>query len=243
MTHIDTSKEAVERLLDGVTPGPWYSEKEDPNDGPEDVVTAGDYYVASLHYLRGMDEPAANARFIAAARELVPALATERNAQAARADAAEAREKALLSTYDAERKALVENVALRHDIARLTFALAETEALEEQHGAVVARLTAELTALRSGQDALVAAACMSMRDRCADMVEREGHGLHVAIRHAPIPSDATAALDAVLRAERNKVRRDVAKLYENGGGPGLGGWDYFGDFYDAILAMIEPEGK
>lgn len=37
-----------------------------------------------------------------------------------RADAAEAREQALLSTYDAERKAMVENVALRAEVERLT---------------------------------------------------------------------------------------------------------------------------
>ncbi|PTX49091.1 hypothetical protein IQ03_02434 [Gemmobacter caeni] len=149
-------------------------------------------------------------------------------------DAAEAREQALLSTYDAERKALVENVAMRHDIARLT---------------------AELTALRAGQDALVTAAYEAAAEKCddyADTIENdtlidgsEGWALNQAaglIRAMPTAA-ATAAMNARLRAERNKVRREVAKLYENGGGPGLGGWDYFGDFYDAILAMIEPEGK
>ena len=50
----------------------------------------------------------------------IDALAAERDAQTARADAAEAREQALLSTYDAERKVMVENVALRSEVARLT---------------------------------------------------------------------------------------------------------------------------
>lgn len=81
---IDTSKEAVERLLDGVTPGPW------GQDGPVSakIVWAGpDLRVCFLT----SDGPASkNARFIAAARELVPALAAERDAQTARADAAEA---------------------------------------------------------------------------------------------------------------------------------------------------------
>lgn len=46
----------------------------------------------------------------------------------ARADAEEAREQALLPSYDEERKALVENVALRAEVARLT---AENERLRE----------------------------------------------------------------------------------------------------------------
>lgn len=107
----------------------------------------------------------------------IDALAAERDAQTARADAAEAREQALLSTYDAERKVMVENVAIK---------------------AEVARLTAELTALRAGQD----------------------------------------ALEAKLRAERNKALRDAAAVKKT---------DKFGDDWlgmsCAILAMIEPEGE
>lgn len=110
--------------------------------------------------------------------------------------------------------------------------------------AEVSRLTAELTALRAGQDALVAAAYEAAAEWLMTVPQklpnRDQYAKHV---RALTTADATAALDAKLRAERNKVRREVAKLYENGGGPGLGGWDYFGDFYDAILAMIEPEGK
>lgn len=33
--------------------------------------------------------------------------------------------------------------------------------------------------------------------------------------------------------------REAAKMYEDGGGPGVGGWDYFGDYRDAILARAE----
>ena len=48
-------------------------------------------------------------------------------------DAAEAREQALLSTYDAERKAMVENVALKAEVARLTAALAASRAASDCH--------------------------------------------------------------------------------------------------------------
>ena len=189
---IDTSKEAVERMLIGVTPGPWQTGQSSWNDDGEVQYT--------LHGIKHARY--ADCMFIAAARELVPALTAERDAQTARADAAEAE---------------------------------------------VSRLTAELTALRAGQDALVAAVC----DVAASMIEDNmRHAAELGREIWPIPdiralttADATAARDALLRAERNKVRREVAKLYENGAGPGLGGWDYFGDFYDAILAMIETEAN
>lgn len=158
------------------------------------------------------------------------ALAAERDAQAARADAAEAEVARLTAVLDK-----VSNDLMHADMRRIT---AETE----------------LSALRAGQDALVAAAyeaaaklavpeergSQAYQNEFADGCRHTGWRLNAAI-HALTPADATAALDAKLRAERNKARRDAAKLYENGGGPGLGGWDYFGDFYDAILAMIEPE--
>lgn len=89
MTAIDTSTEAVERLLEDVTPGPWvasYRSETDP-DGDEyidrvEVETPTDRYVHefALGYsdeIDGVTE--ANARFIAAARDLVPALLKERD--------------------------------------------------------------------------------------------------------------------------------------------------------------------
>ena len=56
-------------------------------------------------------------------------------------------------------------------------------------------------------DARAAAAAMAMRERCADMVEREGHSLHVAIRHAPLPDPA--ALDRLI-AERVREAVEAA---------------------------------
>jgi hypothetical protein len=81
----DTSTEAVERLLDGVTPGPW--------EWQTDTVIALDsrgYVIASTE-LCVHDEPEilANARLIAAARDLVPALLAERDAAIARAERAD----------------------------------------------------------------------------------------------------------------------------------------------------------
>ena len=79
---IDTSREAVERLLEGVTPGPWHV------DGPlwnQIIWSSSDNRVCFMAHTSGLDDARdlATAAFIAAARELVPALL-------ARAEAAEA---------------------------------------------------------------------------------------------------------------------------------------------------------
>jgi hypothetical protein len=72
MTPIDTSTEAVERLLDGVTPGPW---KIDAANciyaGSPDAGTR--YDVARCVFFDG------DASFTVAARDLVPALLKERD--------------------------------------------------------------------------------------------------------------------------------------------------------------------
>lgn len=98
MNHIDTSTEAVERLLENVTLGPWvasYCSNTAP-DGDEyidriEVETPTGRYVHefALGYsdeIDGVTE--ATARFIAAARELVPALLAERDDLRAKLDAA-----------------------------------------------------------------------------------------------------------------------------------------------------------
>jgi hypothetical protein len=82
----DTSTEAVERLLDGVTPGPWRWHND-----------AGDWYLAPGVWVAwGTDGTPggdvidrANSRFIASSRDLVPALLAERDAALARASEAE----------------------------------------------------------------------------------------------------------------------------------------------------------
>lgn len=54
------------------------------------------------------------------------------------------------------------------------------------------------------QDALarLGAVAEGVREEAADIVEREDHSLHQAIRGIPIPTDASAALERALQAER-----------------------------------------
>ena len=88
MTTIDTSTEAVGRLLDGVTPGPWELRHNMAEDEVGEyaegvsVVANGRFYVHEHELCFDDDVDAlieANARFIAAARDLVPALLKERD--------------------------------------------------------------------------------------------------------------------------------------------------------------------
>ena len=82
---VDTSPEAIAALLDGVTEGPWAADVSDPSDvvvWAETPAKSTDEFVANIgrrvqRVSIAFDIDAANARFIAAARELVPALAAE----------------------------------------------------------------------------------------------------------------------------------------------------------------------
>lgn len=122
MTHpIDTSPEAIAALLDGVTPGPW---KYVPN-GKKTSITDCDY--DRLFIASGTTAPYCDAGFIAAARELVPALAAEIARLTAERDAAliraERSERAERSAHDAA------NTAIRHrDEARAQVAMAYAQA-------------------------------------------------------------------------------------------------------------------
>ena len=64
----DTSPERIAALLKSVTPGPWQAETWHVG-SPSGIVVHGSAYITNDN------ESAANARFIAAARELVPAFA------------------------------------------------------------------------------------------------------------------------------------------------------------------------
>lgn len=97
MANIDTSTEAVERLLEDVTPGPWAWEESHPTNACAEVTAEIDggwpFALATLYgSSEGVSSPTepdepwgdhpirrANARFIAAARDLVPALLKERD--------------------------------------------------------------------------------------------------------------------------------------------------------------------
>lgn len=94
MTAIDTSTEAVERLLDGVTPGPWTEHDAGKHPhvfvcGPDELYYNGEVKDKPLvAYVTGVGA-IENRAFIAAARDLVPALLKERDEARARARALE----------------------------------------------------------------------------------------------------------------------------------------------------------
>lgn len=92
MTTIDTTPEAIAALLDGVTPGPWHISPD--GYGVTDKLVTFDRDGARQRETPNIvifAETEGNARFIAAARELVPALAAERDE--ARAQVAELQDK------------------------------------------------------------------------------------------------------------------------------------------------------
>ena len=74
MTKPDTSPEAIAALMDGVTEGPWDLRTLE-NFGWNVVSYKGGNKFDIVRVAKSSDE--ANARFIAAARDLVPALAAE----------------------------------------------------------------------------------------------------------------------------------------------------------------------
>ena len=95
---VDTSTEAVTKLLDGVTSGPWsVDEGESYCDVVTDCGVSGEGFVICEYAYQ-------NASFIAAARDMVPALLAERDALRAKLDAAvDASEKMITvrNRYDA----------------------------------------------------------------------------------------------------------------------------------------------
>lgn len=78
---IDTSTEAVKALMDGVTDGPWVAESGHVQQNGQLYwqVTDGAHAIVQNQFCWCQGDHAANARFIAAARDLVPALLSERN--------------------------------------------------------------------------------------------------------------------------------------------------------------------
>ena len=81
-----------------------------------------------------------------------------------------------------------------------------------------------------------AAAAQAMRKRCADMVEREGHSLHVAIRHAPLPD--TTALDRLIAERVREAVEGVSKLFE-GCASSLVPADYAQGYREALEHVLD----
>lgn len=77
---IDTSIAAVTALMQDVTEGPWVTQRDPSHFDTESIIIGGGSVVA--HSYAGYPAIEANARFIAAARDLVPALLAERDALA-----------------------------------------------------------------------------------------------------------------------------------------------------------------
>lgn len=87
---VDTSTEAVTKLLDGVTPGPWGAESGHVQQNGQLYwqVTDKNHAIMQNQFCWCQGDHAANARFIAAARDLVPALLAERDDLRTKLDAA-----------------------------------------------------------------------------------------------------------------------------------------------------------
>lgn len=152
MADIDTSAAAIAALLDGVTDGPWVGFNMTHAEGrpmtPEEI---GEYVCNSVkigkpdqflfigakhddggdcdvaHFGNG-PRSAANMALCIASRQLVPALAAERDEALARAEQAEARERALIETAEINRKTLLKhNADHAAQIATLQARVAELE--------------------------------------------------------------------------------------------------------------------
>ena len=100
MNHIDTSTEAVERLLEGVTPGPWSEHDAGKHPyvfvcGPDQLYYDGEVTDKPLvAYVTGVGA-VKNRAFIRAARDLVPALLKERDDLRAKLDEVQAEKEKL----------------------------------------------------------------------------------------------------------------------------------------------------
>jgi hypothetical protein len=123
MTDIDTSPEAVERLMDGVTPGPW---RKSYSFATQVASSSSVVCNAMLHE---------NARFIAAARQLVPALSAERDRLTA--DNAALRE-ALMREAKGKLARLVEWLQEDEDNASLLISALSPEQLDDARAALAA---------------------------------------------------------------------------------------------------------
>lgn len=134
----DISKEAVDALLQGVTEGPWMVAGVRGKVEGQSVhnvfrYNAGekrDEQICAVWYDTKTGLGAKDARFISAARELVPAQAAEIERLRAALDETEAREAALLAANETNRETL-----LRHNAdcdRRIRKAEAERDALAAQ---------------------------------------------------------------------------------------------------------------
>jgi hypothetical protein len=222
---IDTSREAVERLLDGVTPGPWeyiigHSDWGLPRSNA--VVPAGmsefdfDAMIAEVHsttpYCAGSSRKDreisatadANARFIAASRDLVPALLAERDAALA--------EVARLSAPpdDAEVAALTDALGVKSAMIQLgeKIAWGSETALMDQAADALTRLSHTLAAETAKREAMEVA----LRTVETDLAEAEDK-FHIASFYISDEQTKTCVMDRVkwMAKAGSRVRATLAQ--------------------------------
>ena len=144
--------------------------------------------------------------------------------------------------------AQAEIARLKDEIAKQMLADEMLRGLYDDEAADVARLTAELTAMRAGKDALVAGAYEAAADHAGGAWffnfptddRKEPYRNAARAIHALTPADATAALDSMLRADRDKALRDAAGALCEWGEDAPQSGQFFAEL---ILAMIEPEDQ
>ncbi len=266
MTHpIDTSPEAIAALLDGVTPGPWPMQTLKTSCGvchkigPWPHKWRGGKEMSACIYddypspAEGTDTMIANARFIAAARELVPALAAEiarLTAAAENHNAAWVAACDRIAELEAERDALNEELreARMQAIADgVQFQLDMEDRAAERDEALIRAERSE-RAERAAHDA--ANTAIKQRDEVrallAILYGEEGMG-------NVTPADASTALARRDAAMRNEGRRQAAKIAAdycfarttNSGAlksPAVFTSHTWQDIRDTILSALEPEG-
>lgn len=140
MGQIDTRTEAVTKLLDGVTPGPWYAESGHVQQNGQLYwqVTDKNDAIMQNQFCWCQGDHAANAHFIAAARDLVPALLADRDA---------------LRRENENLRQIERNVqaAREHEYKRAEDALAEIKRLKAQPVTVQDAAVSDVLAERARQ--------------------------------------------------------------------------------------------
>ena len=219
MTQIDTSTNAVRALLDGVTPGPWRIGGEVWN---QIVWSAAENRVCFMAHSNGLDDERdiATARFIAAARALVPALLAEK-------DDLRAKIADVQAERDNANKIMDDWTTLHRVIADIRDAsgLGSRPMLSELAGEIGKRIASANARADWAEAALAAqieAGPMAWvipgddHEDCNGFLDAMAyeHGEFTRPLYAAQPHDRTA-LDRIIAATRAKALRDAAGLVQS----------------------------
>lgn len=234
MTEIDTSTAAIAALMDGVTPGPWNFKH---------VILCVDddvgFEIASVDgCVHDENVVIANGAFIAASRELVPALAAERDALKAEVDL-------LLWPPLCGQPKITDVYQILDSADRAHAAMCRSL---EMTSTLVGDMAAAIRELRAERDAAVARAA-PVEARVAEL-EAEVERLMAEIadldflRHEG-GSDSVAAMEAMLRGAVLPILRayaeDLLRCVSVGNDPAtITGADWR-DIADVLDAVCEAE--